>query len=56
MINDAENRVKEFEMITRNYFEPEFEVSPDNMFVKIIDESYDGEQRYAGFLNEECFF
>jgi len=54
-IKNLEEKRREFELITRNYFEPEYEISSNNMFVKIIDENYQGEERYAGFLKEECF-
>jgi len=54
-INNIEEKRREFELITRNYFEPEYEVSAENMFVKIIDENYQGEERYSGFLKKECF-
>lgn len=45
---------KEFEIITRNYFEPEFEVRTKNGFQLIIDENLHGSARYKGYLEEEC--
>jgi len=54
-IANKEANTKEFARITRNYFEPEFQVSSNNMFVKIIDETETGPARYAGFIQPECF-
>ena len=54
-IANKEANTKEFARITRNYFEPEYQVSAQNMFVKIIDETETGEARYAGFIQPECF-
>jgi len=53
-IANKEANTKEFARITRNYFEPEYQVSAQNMFVKIIDENESGEARYAGFISSEC--
>ena len=54
-IANKEANTKEFTRISRNYFEPEYQVSAQNMFVKIIDETENGSARYAGFIEPECF-
>ena len=53
-IMDFDGKQKEFKEISKNYFEPEFEPSPDNGFSLIIDENRDGVERYARLLPEEC--
>ena len=53
-LSDIEEKRKVFKEITKNYFEPEFEPSPTNGFVKIIDENLDGTERYAGLISKEC--
>ena len=45
---------KKFERINQNYLEPEFEVSKENGWVKVIDENYEGIERYAGLIAENC--
>jgi len=55
LINELEAKRLEFQRITQNYFEPEFEPSPDNRFEPIIDENFDDERRYFGLIKEECF-
>ena len=41
-------------MINKNYLEPEFIVSEQNGWVKVLDENYEGVDRYAGLVSEEC--
>ena len=53
-ITNLEERIREFENITRNYFEKEFEPSATNGFVKIIDENLEGADAYLGYLPAEC--
>ena len=53
-ILNYEQRLREFKEISKNYFDPEFEITQPNGFVKIIDENYQGAKRYLGFLPEEC--
>ena len=54
VIKDLKEKLKEFEEITRNYFEPEFGPSKENSFEKIIDENEGGIKRYTGLIAEEC--
>ena len=54
-INDLEKKRVKFEEITRNYFEKEFELSPQNSFVKIIDGNYEGFEKYQGWIDPSCF-
>ena len=53
-IPNLEKRIQEFESVNRNSFEKEFEVSPDNTWYKIVDESLDGVEKYHGWITEEC--
>ena len=53
-IKDVVSKIHEFEDLTRNYFDEEFQPSPDNAFVKIIDERFDGAEAYLGYLKPEC--
>lgn len=53
-IYKLEEKKGQFAEISKNYFEKEFEPSADNGFVKIIDENYEGVQRYQGLISEEC--
>jgi len=54
VITNLEEKRKEFEMITRNYFEKEYEPSPTNGFSKFIDENLEGVDRYFGLISEDC--
>jgi len=54
LIRNLAGKRKEFEAITKNYFEKEYEPSPDNGFAKIIDENLQGVDRYQGLLDPEC--
>lgn len=54
IVRDLEGKRREFEAITRNYFEKEYEPSHDNGFAKIIDENFEGVARYQGLLEQEC--
>ena len=51
--NPEEQRAK-FEQITKNYFDPEFEIDADNGFVKIIDENLQGPDVYHGHIPSQC--
>lgn len=53
-IPNLDQRIKEFASINRNSFEKEFEISPDNTWHKIVDESLEGVDRYHGWITEEC--
>ena len=52
--DDQEQRTLEFKGLSKNWFEPEFEPSLSNGFVKIVDDNLDGMERYSGLLSEEC--
>ncbi len=54
IINDLDGNREEFQRITQNYFEPEYEPSPNNKFQPIINENYSGERKYFGLIKEEC--
>jgi len=53
-ISYLEERRKEFELLTRNKFEPEFQVSANNRFQLIIDENVRGTKRYQDLLEQDC--
>ena len=53
-IKDLKEKRKEFEMITKNRFEPEFAPSAKNGFSMIIDENLSGTERYFDLIKEEC--
>jgi len=45
---------RQFKIITRNRFEPEFMPGKENGFTKIIDENFNGTERYMGLIAEDC--
>jgi len=45
---------KEFDIVNQNRLEPEFEISPDNGFIKIMDKNLQGADAYFGHLQSEC--
>ena len=47
---------QKFDQLNKNYFEPEFEPSPDNSYVKIYDENLPGAERFMGILPEGCLY
>jgi hypothetical protein len=51
---DYENFRQLYADAARNRFEPEYEISPDNTFTLIMDESRQGYDAYMGLLDEEC--
>jgi len=53
-IPNLEQKMKEFGDLSKNYLEPDFMLSRDNGFAKIIDENLSGNERYAGFFDEKC--
>ena len=53
-VPDLEGKRKEFDKVSQNRFEPEFEVSAENTFQMIIDENVHGVERYAGLLEADC--
>lgn len=48
-------RMKEFKNITSNYFEREMVPGLMNKFDKIVDYSLEGNLKYSGLLDEDCF-
>ena len=54
VIRNLEDKIKEFKVISSNYFEKEYEPSATNGFSKILDENYEGTQRYQGLLSQDC--
>ena len=53
-IEDLSERRREFAELTKNKFEPQFEVRAENTFQKIIDENEYGVKRYSGLLERAC--
>ena len=45
---------KEFNELNKNYFEPEFEVSKENGYQKVIDENLEDGEKYFNLLPEQC--
>lgn len=54
MITELDEKIAKFDELNKNYFDEEFEVDPENGFVKIIDANYKGLEMYQGLLKEEC--
>ena len=52
---EYEIKKKEYDRLNKNYVEPEFEPLLTNGFVKIIDDNLKDKNRYAGYIEEECF-
>lgn len=46
----------EFDRINKNYLEPEYEISKNNTYVKIFDDSLQGKDKFMGFLPEDCLY
>jgi len=55
-LKDLEDRQEEFRKLTKNYFEPEFEPSPENGFQPVVDENMKGPERYFGLIEGKCLF
>jgi len=55
-IKDLDQKIREFQEITKNYFEPEYEPLRTNGFSKIMDENYHSYQRYNNLLEKDCLF
>jgi len=53
-IEKFEERKREFDKINMNYLEPEYAISGENGFVKIMDENMTGREKYAGLIPEQC--
>jgi len=53
--NEFQKRL-EFQELTKNYFEPEYEPSKTNGFSKIMDANYYSFQRYNWIMDKECLF
>ncbi len=53
-IKDLEIKQKEFKKLIENRFEREYELSWNNGFSKIVDDNYEGVERYSGLISEEC--
>ena len=54
VIKELGSKIAEFKSITTNYFEKEYQPRPSNGFSKIVDEHYDGVERYQGLLSQDC--
>ncbi len=54
MMFGVEQKQREFKELIKNKFEPEYEPSSSNRFKKIVDENYDGPEKYSNLLTEEC--
>jgi len=44
----------EFQDALRNRLEPEFAISPENSWVKIVDENYEGAGAYMDYITPDC--
>ena len=44
----------EFDTINKNYIEPEYQISEENAWRKIIDENEKGIERYSGLIPDYC--
>jgi hypothetical protein len=55
IIPDLAAKREEFAKINKNYFEKEYELSPENTWQKFMDENLEGEDRYAGLISPECY-
>ena len=53
-IKNLEAKRREFDKVSKNYFEKEFEPKPTNGFKKIVDANYEGVDMYQGYLEPEC--
>ena len=51
---DYEAWKKEYDRVNRNYLEPEYQISPKNGFVLIMDKNLNGSDAYFGHLPPEC--
>ena len=54
IIQNLEERRKEFDELSRNRFETEFEPTPENGFVKIVDGTLEGDAMYLGHVKPGC--
>jgi len=53
-IEDYDQWKKEFDQATMNRLEPEFELSPDNGYSKILDDNLSGTDMYMGLIDAQC--
>lgn len=53
-IEDLNAKRKEFKEISKNYFEPDFSMSPDNDYQLILDDNLQGMDRYMGLIESKC--
>lgn len=53
--NEHQKRL-EFQELTKNYLEPEYEPSKTNGFAKIMDANYYSFQRYNWIMDRDCLF
>lgn len=54
VIKNLEERRKEFEELMKNRFEKEFEPTPENGFVKIVDGTLEKDAMYLGHIKPGC--
>jgi len=53
-IEDLNAKRKEFKEISKNYFEPDYVMSPDNDYQLILDDNLQGMDRYMGLIESKC--
>jgi len=53
-LRELNQKKEHFKFIIQNKFEPDYEPSPQNSWYKIIDENFNGTQRYMNFIEEKC--
>lgn len=51
LIEDSKDQLLE---AYKDKLENEFKIDESNQYVKIIDESYEGSNKYFGIMNDEC--
>ena len=53
-LKEFDTHQAEFETINKNYIEPEYQISQENTWRKIVDENEKGVERYSGLITENC--
>ena len=53
-IQDLGEKKKEFEIISKNYFESEFEPKRKSKLIKVVDENLLGMEKYSNIIPSEC--
>jgi len=51
----TEELEKEFNRLNRNYLEPGYELSKDNLFHKVVDFNREGGEAFMNYLPKDCY-